>query len=434
MNEQAFGRLQVQYCEDFDEAQTKAGHEAVNTAGTAMPVVIFKQGNRYNLSGALPFSFVRTRLDVKSASKKASISDTTDTMNRPEDPSHSEAIARYVTDNRKKGYILPPLTLNIQEPARLYTGKTQSVLKTGFLVVPPTAKLAITDGQHRRKGIIKALDNLSDADAQELASDGVGVMITCETDVDQIHQDFADCSKTKPLPPSQLAVYDRRNPANRLVVDLERRCKIFHGRIDATSKTLGKKSTSLFLANQIRQMVKVLLTGNWHMADQEFEKRAQKELSSQEIYDQELNKFVQYVDYLTEVIPVWKRVAALVPGVQQLSQIPGLRAEGYISLSVTGLLIMGQVGNELFAKPESNWQLYAERLGSKVDWQKNAPIWQGNIVQGPRIITQQRLLRVAIAAVRNAIGWDSPSLRRAAEEVGANLEGEPGAAQHLALA
>ena len=64
---------------------------------------------------------------------------------------------------------------------------------------------------------------------EELETDGIGVMITCETNIDQIHQDFADCSKTKPLPPSQLAVYDRRNPANKLVIDLEAKCPVIQG-------------------------------------------------------------------------------------------------------------------------------------------------------------------------------------------------------------
>ncbi len=71
-----------------------------------------------------------------------------------------------------------------------------------------------------------------------------------------------------------LAVYDRRNPANRLVSDFERLCPLFKGRIDPTSKTLSKKSTFLFLANQLRQLVKELIAGTYALADVDFEKRA----------------------------------------------------------------------------------------------------------------------------------------------------------------
>src|SRR5207244_3409347 len=166
-------------------------------------------------------------------------------------------------------------------------------------------KMAITDGQHRRSAIIEAIDSSPAELREELETDGIGVMITCETNIDQIHQDFADCSKTKPLPPSQLAVYDRRNPANKLVIDLEQRCPLFKGKIDATSVTLGKNSISLFLANQLRQFVKTLLTGNWQLADAEFEKRAKEILVEEGTYEQELNRFVDFVQHLTNVIPVW---------------------------------------------------------------------------------------------------------------------------------
>ena len=46
-------------------------------------------------------------------------------------------------------------------------------------------------------------------------------MLTCETDLQRIHQDFADASKTKAIPPSMLVAYDRRPPINRLVLDLK---------------------------------------------------------------------------------------------------------------------------------------------------------------------------------------------------------------------
>ena len=124
---------------------------------------------------------------------------------------------------------------------------------------------------------LETLEQTNENEATEFGSDAVAVMVTCETDVDQIHQDFADGSKTKPLPPSLLAVYDRRNPANRLVIDLARECPLFRGRIDSTSKTLSKKSTNLFLANQLRQLVKELLAGSYRgyaLGDAEFEKRA----------------------------------------------------------------------------------------------------------------------------------------------------------------
>jgi len=140
----------------------------------------------------------------------------------------------------------------------------------GYLVIPAGVNLSITDGQHRVKAIKEALAHL-ESDTS-FRSDSIAVMITCEYEFRQIHQDFADCSKTKPLPKSLVSVYDSRNPANRLVFDIEDNCPLLKGRLDASSKTLSKKSSFLFLANQVRQMLKHLITrGN--PTDDEFEKR-----------------------------------------------------------------------------------------------------------------------------------------------------------------
>lgn len=161
-----------------------------------------------------------------------------------------------------------PLTFNVQQPVRLYSVDYEAQVRPGYLVIPPLAKLAITDGQHRRSGIVKALQTYCRKNQDALLNDGIAVMITCESDINQIHQNFADCSKTEALAPSQAAVYDRRNPAKRLVVDVEQKCSLFTGKVDATSTKLGKRSTAVFTANQVRQFVKAMLVGSGVWGDQ----------------------------------------------------------------------------------------------------------------------------------------------------------------------
>jgi DGQHR domain-containing protein len=380
-------------------------------------------------------SWVKSRLESRSAKpakKGGSMADTQSALNRPEYPEHSENIAKYLVENHGKSYIIPPLSLNIQHKVNLYTPDFPSEFLPGYMVIPGTAKLSITDGQHRRSGIVSALDTLeqtSEQEATEFGSDAVAVMVTCETDVDQIHQDFADCSKTKPLPPSLLAVYDRRNPANRLVIDLERECPLFKGRIDSTSKTLSKKSTNLFLANQIRQLVKELLAGSYGgyaLGDAEFEKRAIELLppTHEDLYADAMAKYSAYINYLTEVLPVWSRIAKLPTGTLQVSQIPGIREDGWICLTATGLNIIGRVGHKLIstglmdlppapapgaspqtdqAEPGQAWKQYVQKMAT-IDWKRGAAIWQGNIVQGNRLVTQQSPLKQAFKKVAAAIG------------------------------
>lgn len=418
----------------LEDAAAAAGKEAANTGALSIPVVAFRQGKRTVATGALPMSWVRNRLEsrsAKSAKKGGSMHDTEASWNRPEIPEHSQAIAKYITENYNKAYIIPPLSLNIQHRVHLYIPDYPSEFLPGYLVIPGSAKLAITDGQHRKTGISLAMDQMDEADAAIFGSDAVSVMITCETELNQIHQDFADCSKTKPLPPSLLAVYDRRNPANRLVSDLERMCPLFKGRIDPTSKTLSKKSTFLFLANQLRQLVKELLAGTYALADADFEKRALELLGQEDQYNTAVLKFTEYINYLSgfvkdpdapndltaarwlpdpsiPAITVWNEISKLPLGTLEISQVPVKREEGWICLTATGLNIIGRIGHKLFtnAELEKNWKHYAGKMGDPqtIDWKRGAPMWQGNIITGNKLLTQQVPVRKAYEQVVQAIG------------------------------
>lgn len=395
-------------CDSLEKAQQEAGAEAANTGAFPFPVVTFRQGARINITGALPMFFIRTRLETKSSGRQSQMSHARLAWNRPEDQSHSRSIAKYLAENHNKKYIVPPMTLNIQQKVNLYTVDYPSEIRPGYLVIPPTAKLAITDGQHRKSGIELAFDGIPEEQAEEFSKDSIAVMITCEKDIDQIHQDFADCSKTKALPRSLLAVYDRRNPANRLVADLERKCALFEGRIDSTSKTLSKKSIFLFLANQLRQFVKELLAGSYALADQDFEKRATELLGTDKQYQDVLGKYVEYVNYLTEVIPVWADISKVPVDTLEASQIPRKREEGWVCLTATGLNLLGRVGHELFTHGASNWKQYADKLG-QIDWRRDADFWKDNIIRGNRVMNQQGPMKAAFDCLCDVIGWKKPA-------------------------
>src|SRR5262249_43617248 len=83
----------------LEDAQVAAGKEAANTGALSIPVVAFRQGKQTGATGALPMSWVRNRLEsrsAKSAKKGGSMHDTEAAWNRPEIPEHSQAIAKYI--------------------------------------------------------------------------------------------------------------------------------------------------------------------------------------------------------------------------------------------------------------------------------------------------------------------------------------------------
>jgi hypothetical protein len=245
---------------------------------------------------------------------------------------------------------------------------------------------------------------MGEEEAAQFDEDAVAAMITLESDIVHVHQDFADCSKTKPLPKSQLAAYDRRNPANGLVLDLIERCPLFADKIDSTSKTLRKISTNLFLTNQVRQLVKELLVGDYAMADDIFESRAKELLGSSETphYKDQLSKLVEFVKIVTEAIPVLRDIAPL-PAGSPRNIIRERRAEGWICLTATGMVIIGRVGYELFRDMRPDWREIAARLG-KLDWSRDGDLWRNNIVRAGKMTTQRAPVRLAVENVRREIG------------------------------
>jgi DNA sulfur modification protein DndB len=382
-----------------------ANEEAANTGGQALPGVLFRQGSRYCISTAIHMRRIRTRLlEVNSVKKQGTVADVQAATNRPVMADHVASIANYMRDNVGQRYILPPMTLNVQHQISVYRPHYVEDFGMVYLVIPETARLSVTDGGHRTTAIIEAYEKMDEGQRAAFDKDAVSVMITLESTLAQVHQDFADCSKTKALPKSQLAAYDRRNPANGLVLDLIGKCPLFSDKIDSTSKTLSAQSPHLFLTNQVRQLVKELLVGDYALADDQFETKALALLgsSSTDTYSAELAKFSAYMNAVTDAIPVLREIAALPNGTPR-NIIKERRGEGWICLTATGMVIIGRIGHELFKGQVADWQEVARRLG-EADWSREGALWQGNIVRAGKMTTQRAPVRVAVERLRREIG------------------------------
>jgi DNA sulfur modification protein DndB len=408
MQLKSVGNIKLHHLENLEKAQLEAQKAAANVSGFSFPVTIFRQGSRISLSGAFPLSFVRSRLERRSAEKRGNVQDAMQAGNRPLDSGHAKNISSYLAANMSGKYILPPLTLNLQQPADVYTLDVQSTLTPGYLVLPLTSMLAITDGQHRVVGVQEAAKIIPSDILAKLDQDAVAVMITCETDAVQVHQDFADAAKTKPLPPSQLAVYDRRNVANGLVLDLIDACPLFKDKIDATSSTLSKRSSALFLSNQIRVLAKTMITGTWKDTDDVFTRKAENLLGSKDSpgYKHWLQQFSDYINAVAQGNQVLSEISSLSSGALSAnSRIPALREEGWICMTTTGLQIIGCIGHELLDQNgPRDWRDYASQL-AKLDWSRKNHLWSGNIIAADgKIVTQSSSVTAALNKVKGELG------------------------------
>lgn len=103
---------------------------------------------------------------------------------------------------------------------------------------------------------------------------------------------------------------------------------------------LGKRSTALFTANQVRQFIKSILVGNWGKGDIEFEKRAKERLDTDENYKLYSTPIAEYLNAVTEACPVMHELAQITGGVD-LNRVSVRRNEGWLVLTATGLVVIG---------------------------------------------------------------------------------------------
>ncbi len=160
-----------------------------------IPMIRFRQGNRWFLQGVLPVNSITRQFEANSASKRASISEAEKAINRPLLEDHVKAISMYLTENVTNAYILPGLSVNIHttRPLRFYTTKADEIITFGYLFLPQSASYAITDGQHRVAAARDAMNQMPPEVKDQFGEDGIPVMLSLENDVRQAHQDFADC-------------------------------------------------------------------------------------------------------------------------------------------------------------------------------------------------------------------------------------------------
>ncbi len=286
-------------------------------SGKVLLGTVFRQGNRYFFLTPLRFSMldeiVQTGDRGRAKNANSRHRKLNKMANRPEDRNHTKAIQGYLEENCEADYILPPITLNVPSTASvsLFLRESSMHHAMAVLVIPAWVRLLVTDGQHRVNAINDTLDYLDGTEpGEQLKQDHIGVMITFESKLIQVHQDFADCSRTKQLSPSQISVYDQRNAANSVVIELEKMCPIFTGHVDASGKSVSKDETNrIWIVNWLRQMIKGLLFSGVNMSSEKFEEAADRN-STPRSRPKNTERAAMFVNYLTSCLTPWKEMLA----------------------------------------------------------------------------------------------------------------------------
>ncbi|WDZ87073.1 DNA sulfur modification protein DndB [Micromonospora cathayae] len=383
-------------------AQQAASEAASACGGRSFTCVVFQQGGRLMLTTAFSNAFLVKHVVAEPAAKGGNPRMAT---NRPMDSTHVRAISKYLVEN-ERNYILPPLTLNVRSVPAIHVPRGNFATTVGFVVIGDETRFSVTDGQHRLAAISKASESLNGPDSMFM-SESVSVVIVVEPDLARIHQDFADAAQTKQIPASLLAAFNTREPLNRVLTKIVDGSRLFHGRIDETSKSLSKNSPAIFLLNQVRGMVKELLFRDYALSESSIPARSNQVIGSTYKQDAFVERTLSMMDILTKHMAPWSVISELPTSGGPANQVVDFRRH-YINMTATGLVIIGHVAYEIEKNQDPEWRIdrYVD-LATKVDWRREAEIWRGNIISGDKISTTRSPGRLAAKRVMSAIGLPS---------------------------
>jgi hypothetical protein len=368
---------------DTSEAMERAAYSlASRTSGIVLPGVLFVEGDRLFCLTALTYEHLRRYVKYRPAPKGSS--EAHGYLNRPLHGPHALEIKSYVLHNPQK-YILPPLTINMPKQPSILALRTDMTvpIRAVLLVLPPATVMEMADGLHRGAGTMGFEEENGVAvrgaidEMPSLALNAQPLMLTFESDVNQAHQDFADCARSMPIPGSLLAAFDQRSVANKMTITLASQAHILRGRVDETSKTLSKASQSICVLSVLRSFVKSLALGDYGIGDPYFVQEASKRWKEQPAFDAWRDEALEMLDVLADTMEPWCWIKDLEPGKSESNKIPAWRAE-YLNLTPSGFYVLGQVGSTIqSASRDRQWrrEMYA-RLGTEIDWRRTADIWQ----------------------------------------------------------
>lgn len=383
------------------EAINQAFTDAATCGARVFQCHVYEQGQRVHLAFCLSFEQLLEMAKFQTADKKKHRSNPEDVMNRPLLQPHVNEIAKYLleTDN----YILPSFIFNCKTPIKVFAFGS-GVMQFGYAVLPSNVELYVTDGQHRIKAIEKAVK-----EKPELLEDSATVLVVQEDDIDQIHQDFADCAKNKPIPPALLATFDVSDALSKISRELAKNFVLFSGRIDKISKTLNKDPDYLFTMNQLRMGMAEFLFGSSQKTVIESHKNQTKE---------QLKFFLEQAEYFylefAQHNDGWNLL--LTPKNQQTSTLDFYKLrKDRIDFNSVGLQLISRVGHLIFFEnnfDEEQRKLLTKTLAS-LGYKRTVSLWENNlliddangnmkIVNHPTAVN--KAFRIAVSEIENQTG------------------------------
>ena len=236
-----------------------------NQYSLRVPAHRFRQGERNVFSFALDLAtlsgLLPERVDeelVKDANRRLTVS-------------HAKNIQSYLLKERSN-WVLGSLLLGIAPDAVEFApysdenGLPSESFGELRIIGARKHTMKIFDGQHRRRAITDALEELENDERQKghlenLRNASVPVVLYIEEDIGALRQMFVDASKTKPAEGNTVARFDERDAFNLAAMHLSENSNLFAGRVEMERTTVRRASECLIAINQLAATLKTLDVG-----------------------------------------------------------------------------------------------------------------------------------------------------------------------------
>ena len=253
--------------------------------------------------------------------------------------------------------------------------------RMGRLHIDMTATLLINDGQHRRKAIEEALK-----EKPELGGESISVVFFEDRGLKRSQQMFADLNKNAVKPSKSLNIlYDNRDPYSKFIVELADSLEIFRDRVEFEKTTIGKHAREVFTLGGISDASKKIL-------GKESIKRPRQ-------------------SHKDTILDFWMKVSECMPEWQMLIKgditADELR-DNYVNAHTNCLNSLGYVGRDLIRQYPDGWKRKLRYL-SKIDWSRSNQLWEGNLIQGGKMVRTTIGLALGACAILEVCGAKIPA-------------------------
>lgn len=236
-----------------------------NQYSLRVPAHRFRQGGRDVLSFALDLATLSGLLPerveeelVKDANRRLTVS-------------HAKNIQRYLL-NEKSNWVLGSLLLGIAPDAVEFipymdeSGQPSESFGELRILGARKHTMKIFDGQHRRRAIGDALEELENDErrADQLAAlrnASLPIVLYLEEDIGALRQMFVDASKTKPIESNAVTRFDERDAFNLAAMRVAESSGLFNGRVEMERTTVRRAGECLIAINQLAATLKTLDVG-----------------------------------------------------------------------------------------------------------------------------------------------------------------------------